>query len=55
MIDISKRTLLPALLVDVLEASYLSVDWTLAGDAMHYNMAYSKMVLSWFYPPDDDQ
>jgi hypothetical protein len=40
--------------LDVLEASYLSADWTKHGDAMHFNQAYNKMVLSWFYPPDDD-
>jgi hypothetical protein len=40
--------------LDVFEASYLSADWTLVGDGRHYLGAYNKMVLSWFYPPDND-
>jgi hypothetical protein len=39
--------------LDVYEASYLSADWTLSGDGRHYNTAYNKMVLSWFYPPEN--
>jgi hypothetical protein len=41
--------------LDVHEGSYLSADWNRKeGDGMHYNTAYNKMVLSWFYPPDND-
>jgi hypothetical protein len=40
--------------LDVFEASYLSADWTLPGDGRHYHTSYSKHVLSWFYPPDND-
>ena len=39
--------------LDVFEASYLSADWTLPGDGRHYDLAYNKMVLSWYYPPDN--
>jgi hypothetical protein len=38
--------------LDVFEASYLSADWTLPGDGRHYDVAYNKMVLSWYYPTD---
>jgi hypothetical protein len=41
--------------LDVLEGSYLSADWTLTGDGRHYLLAYNKLVLSWFYPPDKDK
>jgi hypothetical protein len=41
-------------ILNVLEASYLSADWTLAGDGRHYKTAYNKMVLSWFYPPENN-
>jgi hypothetical protein len=40
--------------LDVFEASYLSADWTLEGDGRHFHLAYNEMVLSWFYPPDND-
>jgi hypothetical protein len=36
--------------LDVFEASYLSADWTLPGDGRHYDLAYNKMILSWYYP-----
>jgi hypothetical protein len=39
--------------LDVFEGSYLSSDWTLKGDGRHFHLAYNKMVLSWFYPPDN--
>jgi hypothetical protein len=40
--------------LDAYEASYLSADWTGPGDGRHYQPAYNKKVLSWFYPPDND-
>jgi hypothetical protein len=40
--------------LDVYEASYLSADRSMQGDGRHFNLEYNKMVLSWFYPPDDD-
>ena len=40
--------------LDVFEGSYLSVDWTLEGDGMHYHLPYNTEVLSWFYPPGSD-
>jgi GGDEF domain-containing protein len=40
--------------LDVFEASYLSADWTFPGDGRHYELAYNKMILNWFYPPDTD-
>jgi hypothetical protein len=40
--------------LDVFEGSYLSADWTLEDDGRHYDLAYNKEVLSWFYPPDSD-
>lgn len=56
--DLQKRLMRDELRVPVLdlyEAYYLSGDWTIYGDARHYDIRLCRRMLDWFYRDDKEE